>query len=297
MAVTLIGYRQPLARELDDLETHTLGGGVVNQAIAASLVHNQTGASTTRFRQRYSYVNGPSAAAGQQRTVYGYTPSAGALTVTPNYTIVPITGDEIECTSSFPCAPCLGSDTDYGSIINRALSLIYLKVTEPVTLVGGGKVSLTAAQAAWLTQPDQIERWLEPAPVASRSDIDASWRGLRLVPGVAPYIAIDSPFTGTLSFEGWRPADSLISGTYGTGLVNDTDTAYATVPDLILVGLMLAYRILANRNAGNPTGNWGNKYKDHLALVIDQNTARQQRGDRTLELAAAEASQQQARAA
>ncbi len=105
------------------------------------------------------------------------------------------------------------------------------------------------------------------------------------------------PYTGTLTFEAWLPADTIINGATATGFVLDSDTTFATENDVNLVGLMLVYQTLAARNAGRPTGGWGSKYAAQLDLVLSTHAGRAARGDRTLELAAAEASQQQAKAA
>lgn len=296
---TLLTLRQACARALDDLETYTVASAAAAQIATGQVINTSTNASTERYNARWVYVNS-GAAAGQQRQVIrsSYVPSTGALGVTPNWAVIPITGQTFEMTSLFPSAPStLGADSDYRSLINRTLDLLYFRFTDTVT-IATSYTNLTADQIDWLTEPDQVIRWTEASPVVNRAKPDASWRGIRLVLDPTPQVEVLAPTSGDLTLEAWRPSDTYISGAASSvGLTADADVAYVQTRDVVLVFLMLAYEVLANRQPGRPSGPWQAKRAAQLVLIQSEHAQRRESGDRTLEMAAAEAQQQAARAA
>lgn len=303
MTVTLLTLRQAVARALDDIETYVVSSASSSQIATGQIINTSTGVSANRYDRRWIYVNS-GAAAGQQRQVVegSYVASTGALGVTPTWTVTPSNGQTFELTGLFSSTPStLGAHADYRSLIDRTLDLILspdrlTKQTSP----GLTTISL-ADQAAWLDREDLIVSYQEPAPVAGYPPVSAAWRGYRFVmDGPSPYLEVRAPFSTNddLFVNVWRPASSLVNGAESTvGLQADTDTAAVRVSDVVLVGLMLAYEELANRNASRPTGGWAAKHASQLALVTSEHASRAERGDRTLELAAGVALQQQARAA
>lgn len=299
---TLLVLRQTLARALDDIETYTVSSAAPSQIAANQLVNNTTGASTARYNERWVYVNSGAAAGQQRRVINGsYVPATGALGNTPPWDTTPVAAQTFELTGAFPSAPSgVGADTDYRSILNRALALLYVRWTDTVSISTNTYTDLTANQIVWLTQPDQVIRWTEPAYVTSRAKPDASWRGIRLVFDAAPQVEVRAPLAsvGDLTLEAWCPAVNLVNGAVSsTGLSADTDTSLPRVNDVVLVALMECYQVLANRNPGRPTGNWRQRWRDQTALVQSEHARRSQMGDRTLEMAAATAQQQQQQAA
>lgn len=296
-AVALSTYRHAVQHALDDVETYVVSSAAAGQIASGQLINTSAAVSANRYDRRWCYV-WSGAAAGQQRQVVegSYVATTGPLGVTPPWTTVPLAGSGFELTALFPSiAGTLGATTDYRSLVNAALGLIYVPVTESVTVSGAGRTTLPAATAAWLTRADQLVRFTEPSPVTNRAPVDASWRGIRLVFGAAPALELRAPFTGVLTIEAWRPAATLVNGAASTtGLSADADTALAEVADVTLVGLLLAYQALANRNASRPTGTWAQKYEGQLAVLAAEHAKRMTRGDRSLEPAAAESGQQAA---
>lgn len=298
MAVTLLTYRQALARALDDIEVHIVASATPSTMVVTSTINAIATASATRYDDRWVYINS-GAAAGQQRHVVkaSFAPLTGGMQITPQWTTTPSAGQGVEFTGLFPAAPgTFGADTDYRSCINRALRQVLCedRITDSIT------TSATYDQTSrpWFDRPDRLIQALEPSAVSGRPPVDASWRGVELIPdGPASYVQIRAPFetaSGTVTWRVWRPGDSLISGIESTaGLSADADTALPRVEDVVLVALIECYDALANRSSGRPIGQWRQKARDQRQRVMQQHAIRIERGDRTLELAAAQAAQQQ----
>lgn len=293
---SLLVYRQALARALDDIEVHVVNSATSSTLSVLSLVNITTAASTGRYDDRWIYINSGNAAGQQRHGVKGsFSPSTGAMQITPAWTTTPSNPQGVEFTGLFPCAPgTYGADTDYRSIINRALAQILVedRVTETITTAD----TYTQAARPWFDRPDRLIQALEPAAVSGRRPVDATWRGVQLVPDYVPFIQLEAPFetaSGSLTLRVWRPGDTLISGAESTvGLSSDTDTALPRVEDVVMVTLVECYATLANRNSGRPTGQWQQKLDQQRAWVTTQHAIRAAQGDRTLEMAAAAQPQQ-----
>jgi hypothetical protein len=234
---------------------------------------------------------------GQQRhvVVNSFAPLTGGMQVTQPWTILPTAGSGVEFTGLFPCSSgSFGADTDYRSIINRTLGQLLCedRVTDPITTAD----TYPQPTRPWLARPDRLIAALEPAAVAGRAPVDASWRGARVLPGPTPAIQL-SPFltaSGVVTWRVWRPGHTLVNGAESTaGLVAETDQALPRIEDVVLVALVECYWTLATRNSGRPHGQWLQKVDQQRAWVTTQHAVRAQQGDRTLELAAAAQPQQQ----
>lgn len=295
---TLLTYWQALARALDDLDgPYAVASAASNQVASARLVNNTPSASLHRYDNAWVHVD-TGAGAGQlaHMVANGYVPSTGALTLTPNWTTIPSPADQFSLTYLFPArGGAVGADTDYRSLVNRALALILAPDRLSIAITTADTYSTTAYP--WLDRPDRLVRVLEPAPMSGRAPTDASWRGPRLVvDGASPFLQLNAPFTtasGNLVLEVWRPGDSLVNGVESTtGLSAGTDTALPRVEDVVMVALLEGYQVLANRNPSRPSGQWVGKWGMQLKLIQSEHARRMALGDRTLELAAASAMRQ-----
>jgi hypothetical protein len=267
---TELQYRQAMGRALDDLNAYAVSAGSSTTVASAFLVNNTTNASTTRYNGRWCYISSGTAI-GQLRRVRsnGYAPSTGTLTTTPDWGVSPAASDTLELTSLFPAIPStLGEDTDYRSILNRALALLMIadRIAPSITT---GTVSL--ATWPWLDRDERLVRILEPSPVSGRAPVDSSWRGWRLVlDGEAAFLEPRIPFasaSGALTLEVLRPANTWIrtGGTWtetspASGLAGDTTEAVPSIDEVRTVGLMVAYEALMNRTTGQPNGDWAKRW-------------------------------------
>ena len=273
MTETLLTLRRALAYALDDLGAYVLASGSTTTAVSNGLKNSATNASVNRYDGRWVYV-ATGVQAGQQGRVKtgGYAPSTGTLTMVTTWG-APTTGDTIELTSLFPCAASSttapGEDVSYRTLINRALSRLLLP-DDTITLQITTSQTYSLAAYPWLDRDERLIEVREPGPTGGL-DVPAAWRrpALRTI-GATAYVILDAPFgagaTGNLTLIVKRTADTLINGAESTvGLALDTDTAEATVDDVVTVGLLEAYRALMARGSVAPAGAWSAKFAGQLA--------------------------------
>lgn len=271
MAESLFGYRQALARVLDDDGVYSVSSATSHTVQCLALQVLDAQASPHQFDGRWVYLAvGAANAIGQQRRVRtgGFDPLTGTLTVDPPWTFTPTNGNVVHITGLFPCVSQVPSeDADYRSIINGALSLIEQprEVTTPIT---------TSRQYVlpwqWLDRPERLLSVREP-DVMGEVVMPSDWRGWRLRYGIpTPTLEVRAPFTlavGSITLEVLQPMDTLISdgvtvSDTASGLSADTDQAFASVHDVVTIGKMLAYESLMHRSPGRPNGKWSELFED-----------------------------------
>jgi hypothetical protein len=272
MPATLTAYRQALILALNDGGIFSVTSATSSTVVAGGLINNATNASTGRFNGHW--INHIIAATGatQQRIVKpnSYVPSTGTLEPNLAWT-TPTAGDVLEITSMFPpIQQSMSLDTDYRTIINRALGKLLVPDQITLAITTSDTYALTAYRA-WLDRPERLVRVREPSPVTGRAPVDMSWRGWRLVlNGELPVLELKVPFasaTGSLTLDVMRTAKSWVStsGTWAestTGLTNNGDEALPSVEDALPQMLVEAYQVLMSRSPGRPNGNWSTKYAD-----------------------------------
>lgn len=298
MASTLLQYRQALARALDDLEPHVVLSATTFTVTINALITSTTGASSGRYNGAYIYIASGSGA-GRQRVVKenSYVPSTGTLTThnSSGFDVTMAAGDQVEITRLFPAyaeatsTSSLGSDTDYRSLVNRALSYLLVPDQISVTTVADQQEYSLSTYAAWLDRPERLLAVLDP-PRATGWPAKRTWRRWELtLDGPSPALTfLDRayPTSGaTFELDVLRPANTLISGAESSiGLTSDSATAVPAVNDVVTVGLMLAYEALMNRSPGRPNGDFLTRWKNQIEIA-----RRLRNYDRTQETAAQQA--------
>jgi hypothetical protein len=205
--------------------------------------------------------------------------------------MVPVPTSPVEITHLFPVLPGAYAETDYRTLVNRALSK--LLVSDLLTLpIVPGQTAYSLAAWAWLDRQSRLVRIMEPPPVGSRR-LDASFRRPRIVrTGGAVSLELDAPFeagtTGALTLDVMRPSDTYTrDGATGVwaeratpGLVLDLDEAVPSVNEVVTAALAEAYYALMSRSPGQPNGPWEAKYDAANAaarglIAYDPTTERQ----------------------
>ncbi len=274
MTTTLQAYRQALILALNDGMITTTTSSTSAGVTCGGLINNATNASVNRFDS--NWVNHVQASgASQQRTVKpgSYVPSTGTITTNLAWT-GPSAGDVIEITSMFPAIQqSMGVDTDYRTIINRALGHLLVPAEIALTITTSDTYALTAYRK-WLDRPERLRYVLEPAPVSGRAAVDAEWRGWQLVlNGELPTLQLSAPFGatgGSLTLGVLRPSSTWVGtasvwAESSTGLVNNTDEAVPSVEDALPQMLVEAYQVLMSRSPGRPNGDYAKKLADARA--------------------------------
>lgn len=298
MASTLLQYRQALARALDDLEPHVVLSATTFTVTINALITSTTGASSGRYNGAYIYIASGSGA-GRQRVVKenSYVPSTGTLTThnSSGFDVTMAAGDQVEITRLFPAyaeatsTSSLGSDTDYRSLVNRALSYLLVPDQISVTTVADQQEYSLSTYAAWLDRPERLLAVLDP-PRATGWPAKRTWRRWELtLDGPSPALTfLDRAYPtngATFELDVLRPANTLISGAESSiGLTSDSATAVPAVNDVVTVGLMLAYEALMNRSPGRPNGDFLTRWKNQIEIA-----RRLRNYDRTQETAAQQA--------
>lgn len=302
---SLLVFRRALAYALGDLGI--FGVAAATNTTVALFLQSSTdaNASTNTYNRAWLYVS-TGASAGQSRRVAhnGWAPSTGIATLESQWNSNPVNSDNIELTRLFPATGDIGTDTDYRTLINRALSHLATPDRVALSIVAGQDAyALPATWGTWMTE-ERLKRVLEPPPLAGRNPRDAMWRRPKLrLDAELPYLELGVPFTasvGSLTLEVLRPADTWIrSGTTGvwgestttsgyfsgvSGLVHDNDEARASVEDVTTVGLMLATEVLMKRTVDRPSGDWEKMHAeakaDAMSLThFDQTRYRQQQAE------------------
>lgn len=254
---TLTALWQVLADKLDDRESVTLSGGSTTTAVSLALVTADAGVTSNRYAGRWFFNQ----TKNTQAKVASYVPGTGTTTNAPAVTANAST-DVGHLTSLFPVLHDVGAETDYRTLINRALGRMFREreVSQAVT---------TAATYAQTTRPwlDRQERLLgvrEPAPVAGHVNIDSGWREWTLVPGTpTSSLEVKDLFTtsGTVVLDTISPASSYIAVSSAwaestVGLVNQTDEAEPSVEEFLPFGLVEALTVLIARSPGRPNAEW-----------------------------------------
>ena len=298
MASTLLQYRQALARALDDLEPHVVLSATTFTVTINALITSTTGASSGRYNGAYIYIASGSGA-GRQRVVKenSYVPSTGTLTThnSSGFDVTMAAGDQVEITRLFPAyaeatsTSSLGSDTDYRSLVNRALSYLLVPDQISVTTVADQQEYSLSTYAAWLDRPERLLAVLDP-PRETGWPAKRTWRRWELtLDGPSPALTfLDRAYPtngATFELDVLRPANTLISGAESSiGLTSDSATAVPAVNDVVTVGLMLAYEALMNRSPGRPNGDFLTRWKNQIEIA-----RRLRNYDRTQETAAQQA--------
>lgn len=281
MASTLLQYRRALARALDDLEPHVVLSATATTVTINALINSTTGASTGRYNGAYVYV-ASGTGAGKQRVVKtnSYVPSTGTLTTQngSGWDATLAAGDNLEITRLFPAyndassSSSLGGDTDYRSLVNRALSYLLVPDQISVTTVADQQEYSLSTYAYWLDRPERLLGVLDP-PRATGWSTKPTWRRWELnLDGGTPTLQFTDrayPVSGaTFELNVLRPANTLISGSESSsGLVSDASTAIPEVNDVVTIGLMLAYEALANRSPGRPNGDYLKRWSAQIELA------------------------------
>lgn len=279
MSSTLLAYRTALQRALDDVGLYIATSGSGTTVVSNFLINTATAASTGRYNGAYVYFQSGTGIGGQGVVKEnGYAPSTGTLTFQATLNTAPGSGTVFEITRLFPSIRSDTSiypqteDTDYRSIINRALSMIVMPDQVSVTTVASQQEYSLSTYAYWLDRPERLLAVLDP-PRASGWPTKPTWRRweLQLDGGVPTLQFIDRAYpvsSATFELSVMRPANTLISGTESTtGLSADTDTALPSVNDVVTIALMYAYESLANRSPGRPNGDYLKRYAAQVGLA------------------------------
>lgn len=278
---TLLTYRGALQRALDDGGVYLVASAAGGAVTCNSLINSSTSASSGRYNGAYVYVQSGTGV-GEQWVVKenSYVASTGTITTqrSTGFDTSPTAGSVIEITRLFPSistATATGTqteDTDYRTLVNRALSYLLVPDQISVTTVADQQEYSLSTYAAWLDRPARLAAVLDP-PRATGWPSKRTWRRWELnLDGPTPSLVfIDRayPTSGaTFELDVLRPADTLISGVESsTGLASDTDTAVPAVNDVVTVGLMLAYESLANRSPGRPNGDYLKRWAAQIELA------------------------------
>ena len=281
MSSTLLAYRNALQRALDDVGLYLVTSVSSVSVLCNSLINSATGASTGRYNGAYAYIQSGTGV-GNQGVIKenSYVPSTGSITIqrSSGWDTSPAAGSVIEITRLFPsigAGSAVGAqtdDTDYRSLINRALAYILIPDQVSVTTVANQQEYSLSTYAYWLDREARLTGVLDPAR-ASGWPTRPTWRRweLQLDGGTPTLQFIDRAYpTSGATFEVVvrRPADTLISGAESTtGLSADTDTAVPAVNDVVTVGLMLAYEALMNRSPGRPNGDYLKRWTGQIDLA------------------------------
>lgn len=277
-------YRRQVMAALDEPGIFACSSATSTTAVIATLASSASNHSPNQFATAWIYH----LALSQVRIIRegSFIPGTGGMSVDPGWT-APTTNDELEITALFPSIMAgalfaqVGTDTDYRTLINRALSRLLAPDTISIPITTATSYSLST-YAAWLDRPERLQydqqgrmKLFEPAVVSGRRAFSAAWRRPRLIlDGAAPTLELDVPFTsatGNLTLHVLRPGDTLINGSESSvGLSAESDTALPSVNDVVTVTLMDAYRALMTRQSFRPSGRWKDRYdaqrKEAMAL-------------------------------
>lgn len=263
---TLTALRGALALALDDLETEVVAVAGSTTSIGISeLLAAVTGVTSNMYEGRWIYHR----QGGRQRKVQAYVPGTGALTITPAWT-APTPGDTVEFTGLFPCIPAPAAETDYRTLLNRALGRMAMNVEVEVAIVAfQDTYPMTAFPS--LDRPERLRGVREPSPFPGRQPVDSMWRGWEAVPD-PPTMSLraKSVFgvsTGNIEVEWTRPASTWIkvAGTWAesaVGLVNESDEAQPAIEEILPFALVEALNVLIARTPGRPNAEWARMLKD-----------------------------------
>ncbi len=273
MVATLAQIRTALGRRLDDMGEFLVSASAANTVTITNLASSYTGTSSSQMNGAWLY-HLASNGATQQRyvTTGGWSPTTGVLTLELGWTSLPAVNDQIKVTHLFPCIESVAVATSYRTLINLGLGKLLVPDRVSVSLTDAETASL-ATWAAWLDRPERLRRVLEP-PVSGTRPVSAGWRNPELVlDGQTPSLEIDAPFTGTLTLEVLRPANTWIAVSSSwaestVGLTNDSDQAAVSVEDAVTVALVEAYQVLMQRHVGQPHGNYAQRYADARAEAM-----------------------------
>ena len=292
---TLRAYRQALAWSLDDLGVYEIASSTATTTVLSALADSTSNASDRRYDGRWAYISdGFAVGVGTTVKPGGYAPSTGTLTVAKFWDTTPHVGDELELTGLFPSISGLpGADTDYRTLVNRALARLLLEDRIDVTTVADQwTYTFALATYPWLDRMTRVMGVLDP-PRATGLPRRPTWRphtwkidggALTLEFAARPY-----PTSGaTFQIAVLRPADTLVNGADSTtGLSVDSDTAVPSVEEVVVAGRYFAFEALLSRSKGRPSGDWSGQFERAL-----DDARRLARWDRSQETAPEPQSQQ-----
>lgn len=265
----LSDYRRTLAYALDDLQVEGATSGTTTTVTIGNLVNTATGVTSALYEGTWLFHES-GANAPQQLKVISYVPSTGVLTFTPAGAAIGST-EVVELTHLFPAQRAVGAETDYRTLVNRALSKMMAEVDVDVAIVRGARtVALT--NQPWLNRPERLLGVREPAPFDSDETVDAAWRQWELVPGdPVSSLRCRTPFLAdtAVTLRAIRPASTWIAtaGVWAEkidniGLANETDQALPATAEFLPFGLVEALTVLLARSPGRPNAEWQRLLKD-----------------------------------
>lgn len=264
--MTLRAYRQALARSFDDLGVYTVLASTSTATTVHELLNSTPNGSGRRYDGRWAYISGGVAVgAGTHVRPAGLVPSTGVLTMARFWDTIPVANDILELTGLFPAVPGLGEDTDYRTLINRALGRLLVEDRLDVTTVAD-QWTYSLSAYPWLDRMTRVMAVLDP-PRATGLPRRETWRphhwtidqgAMTLEFDARPY-----PTSGaTFQVKVLRPANTLITGTESSvGLVSDDETAVPSVEEVVTVARMFAFETLLTRSKGRPSGDWSGQFE------------------------------------
>ena len=240
-------------------------------------------ASTQRYGSHWIFVKSSASGSIQKAVRPGsYVPSTGTLTASGDsgWDTTLVLGDEVEITGLFPSAPYGGpggEDTDYRSILNRALGRLLIEDRLDVTTVADQYAyPFALATYPWLDRMTRVLAVLDP-PRATGLPRRETWRkhAWKIDGGAMTLEFLDRPYPtsgATFQVTVLRPANTWINGAESTvGLAAPTDTAVPSIEEVVTVARMYAFEALLTRSKGRPSGDWAGPYeaarKDAMSLA------------------------------